>query len=70
MNHVTVASSNVASIGYDEPSRKMQVRFKNGGLYEYDKVSPEVHAKLLNAPSPGTHFAKHVRPHFAGRKVG
>ncbi|MGP0071217.1 MAG: KTSC domain-containing protein [Bryobacteraceae bacterium] len=28
MQHVAVASSNVASIGYDAESRKMQVKFQ------------------------------------------
>lgn len=69
MNHVTVASSNVATIGYDKPTRKMQVKFKSGATYEYENVPPEVHAKFLNAPSPGAHFAKHVRPSFTGKKV-
>lgn len=69
MRHVNVTSSNVASIGYDEPTRKMEVKFKGGSTYEYDNVPPEVHAKFLNASSAGGHFAAHVRPYFAGKKV-
>jgi hypothetical protein len=69
MRHIAVKSSNVASIAYDEPSHNMQVKFKNGSTYQYPNVPPEVHAKFLNASSPGSHFAAHIKPYFTGKKV-
>lgn len=68
MNHVKVKSSNIDSIAYSEPERKMEVKFKGGKTYEYTDVPPEVHAELLNSSSPGSHFAAHIKPYFRGTK--
>ncbi len=68
-HHEIPLSSNIRSIGYDLETRKMQVRFASGSTYEYDQVSPQVHAKFLNAESVGGHFARHIRPFFEGKKL-
>ncbi len=69
MIHKPVKSSNIQSIGYDAETHKMQVTFSNGGIYEYEKVSPAEHQAFAEADSHGSHFAKHVRPHFVGKKL-
>ena len=69
MNHVAVKSTNIASIGYDYSLLNMEVKFKGGALYRYDNVPPEVHAKFLNASSPDSHFAAHIKPYFSGSKI-
>jgi hypothetical protein len=69
MQHKAISSTNIKSIGYDQETRKLQVRFKSGGTYEYDGVTPEMHARFLNAPSPGGHFRDHILPNFKGKKI-
>lgn len=54
MEHVKVESSNIESIGYE--SGIMEVRFKNGGLYQYRGVSKDDYNELINAKSVGKHL--------------
>lgn len=50
---ITIQSSNVNAAGYDEVSMVMTVQFKNGALYEYYGVSPELWVSFVAAqPNP------------------
>ena len=50
---ITIQSSNVSAAGYDEVSMVMTVQFKNGALYEYYGVSPELWVSFVAAqPDP------------------
>ncbi len=69
MNRAPVSSSNVKSIGYDEPSRTMHVEFRDGGVYEYSGVPPETHQALVNAPSVGSHLHAHIKGRFPARRL-
>lgn len=63
-----VASSNIEAVDHDGGST-LRVRFKNGGVYEYQGVSEEAYQALLTAESVGKHFAAHVRNAFPSRKL-
>jgi hypothetical protein len=63
-----VTSSSIQAVGYHEDSRTLHVRFHSGHTYSYSNVDPEEHRALINAPSIGAHFSKHIRPHYQGRK--
>ena len=56
-----VNSSNIESVGYDDATEKMRVRFRNGKLYEYDGVSRSVYDEFLDSDSPGSYFARIIR---------
>lgn len=56
-----VASSNVASVGYDEDYSLLFVRFLNGSLYQYKNVPFVVYNELLNAPSAGRFLNSHIK---------
>jgi len=64
-----VDSSNITEIGHDPSTKKLRVRFKNGGLYEYDDVPAEAHGAFVNAESVGSHFARHIRGGYLAHKV-
>jgi hypothetical protein len=70
MQHTTVASSNIHSIGYDPATSELEVRFKNGGTYRYAGVDAETHAAFLRAPSVGAHFHQHIKSTFTGTPTG
>lgn len=58
---VRVVSSNVDSIGYDDSSATLYVRFKtNGSRYFYSGVAREVYIQFLNAPSKGKFLNWHI----------
>ena len=61
MKRVTVSSSNLRSIGYDEENSVLEIEFKHGGIYQYLNVPNSIYNKLMNASSHGTYFAANIR---------
>lgn len=68
---VLVRSRAIAAIGYDERARQLLIMFRKGRrhLYAYDRVSPEVHAAFLAAPSKGRYYVR-FRRGWTGRSLG
>lgn len=59
MNLIPVESSNIAALGH--MGDKMHVEFKTGARYEYDNVSQELFASILNAESIGSAFSTLIK---------
>ena len=62
---VPVTSSNVAALGYDDPSRTLAVKFNSGSLYHYMDVPPELYAEAMKAKSIGSFLSERVSRKFA-----
>jgi len=45
------------------------VEFANGSVYQYSRVSPEMHRKLMNAPSIGSFFKDNIEEDYSARRV-
>lgn len=61
MERIPVASTNVASIGYEVETQTLEVEFRNGSVYQYFNV-PEFHYEgLLNASSKGRYLNEHIK---------
>jgi hypothetical protein len=58
---VSVISSNLMAMGYDPNSGELQIQFRNGRIYSYQNVPPEIYDGLINAPSKGTFFGQLIR---------
>jgi hypothetical protein len=69
MNREAVSSSNVVSIGYDEPSSVLQVEFKGGLVYEYFDVPASVHCDLMGAGSHGSFLNSHIRGRYRFQRL-
>lgn len=62
MNHTNIQnSSNIASVGYDEATKSMEVTFHHGGTYVYADVAPELHKQFVEAESAGKFFHAHIK---------
>lgn len=61
--HPMRRSKALAEIGYDEPTRTLRVRFRNGGLYDYLDVAPEIVIGLLESAHPWTEWQEQVIAH-------
>ena len=61
VNMVSVSSSNVDSVGYDENQQILYVRFLNGSVYIYKGVSAYEFDGLLNAPSVGSYLHRNIK---------
>lgn len=51
MQRRPVESSSLASVGYEEWTRTLEVEFRNGGVYHYLDVPASVHRALMTAES-------------------
>jgi hypothetical protein len=69
MQYVSVISSNIAAIAYDEAGRVLGVQFRNGREYRYHGVPSTVYRNLLSAGSKGTYFGTFVRNVYACVRV-
>lgn len=61
MNRDPVASSNIATAGYDEPSQTLEVEFTSGAVYQYYNVEPGLAEQFFNAPSKGQFLNVYIK---------
>lgn len=59
-----VRSSAVRSVGYDEADWILQIEFSGGKIYNYYRVPPEEHARLMRASSIGTYVNREIKPYY------
>jgi hypothetical protein len=69
MERVAVRSTEIAIVGYEASTKLLEVAFRNGSVYHYDQVPPEVYRQMIDAPSVGIFFAEHVKTTYAYTKV-
>lgn len=56
-----VKSSNIESLGYDEATKTLAVKFKSGGTYHYSDITADQHTAFSGAKSIGAHFHENFR---------
>lgn len=62
-----VKSSNISEMGWNDGV--LHVRFSGGGLFSYSGITSQMYNDLLNAPSIGSHFSKHIKTKHKGTKL-
>lgn len=67
MNMISVESSNLRSVGYENGT--LYVSFHSGSTYSYDGVPQSVYENLLNAPSKGKYFNTNIKNRYPYRKL-
>ncbi|MBB3678326.1 KTSC domain-containing protein [Modestobacter versicolor] len=70
MLRTQVQSSNIATVGYDEEQRVMEIVFRDGRVYHFLEVPPERVLSLLRAESKGRFFNAEIKPAYEYRAVG
>lgn len=70
MNREPVASSNINSIGYDEPSQTLEVEFTNGAIYQYYNVTQAIFEEFTQAGSKGQFLAYQIKKVYPYSRVG
>jgi len=58
---VSVKSSQISMVGYDELTKTMRVAFVRGAMYEYHPVEKSVYDALITSDSVGADFNKLVK---------
>jgi len=69
MERKRVNSSRIRSVGYDERNQLLEVELSNGTVYQYSKVSPEVHRRLMAAPNPTSYYDDQIAEEYTARRV-
>jgi len=69
MKRTAVESSNLASVGYDEETKTLEIQFHSGGIYQYDEVEKEISDELMNAESKGRYFMSMIRGAYSYSRI-
>jgi hypothetical protein len=64
MQRQPVDSSSLASVGYEEPTRILEVEFHNGGVYQYLGVPSFTFRALMAAESRGAFLNTRIKPFY------
>jgi hypothetical protein len=70
MDRYSVASSNIASIGYDAPSQILEVEFLSGTIYQYYGVTENVYDQLMQAGSKGRFLNTYIKNAYGYSRIG
>ena len=65
----TVESTTLATVGYDENLKLLQLEFCSRAVYLYFGVPAAVHQALLGAPSKGRLFNETIRGRYPYRQI-
>jgi len=66
---ISVSSSNIQSVGYDTEALILQIRFRDGGVYQYSGVPPMIFHGLMSSASKGKYATAHIYKKFSSRKI-
>jgi len=55
------SSRALEAAGYDDESRTLRVRFREGHLYDYHDVPRHVYEELVTDPHPWTRWGQHIK---------
>ena len=69
MRVATVESTTLATIGYDETLKRLQLEFCSRTVYLYFGVPAAVFEALLDAPSKGRYFNGAIRGRYPYRQI-
>jgi len=69
MERKRISSSKIRGAGYDPKSQVLEIEFNDGRVMAYSGVSPEVHRRFMNAPSPVSFFEDKIAEEYPARRV-
>ena len=69
MERKRINASTIRSAGYDAGKQLLEVEFTSGSIIQYSGVSPEIHRRFVNSPSPGSFFQDQIDENFPSKKV-
>jgi hypothetical protein len=70
MDRSYVASTNVASIGYDEATETLEVEFLTGSIYQYYNVPTGIYEQMMQAGSKGKFLNVYIKNAYPYSRVG
>jgi len=69
IKRIPVQSSALAAVGYSKKLRALEIEFRNGAIYRYLGVEPNVYEALLNASSKARFYDENIRHKYGSLHV-
>lgn len=69
MERKKVNSSNIRSVGYDTKEQVLEVELTDGSIWQYSKVSGEVHRRFMAAPSMVSFYRDKIEEDFSRKRM-
>lgn len=69
MERISVSSSNINSIGYDQQSAVLEVEFTSGDIYHYFNVPEHLYNNLMSSSSKGEFLNDFIRYNYRYQKI-
>lgn len=69
MQRILIESKAIASVGYDAETFRLQIEFRDGAIYQYSGIGPEIWSALLNSESKGQYLNREIRGRFAHQLI-
>jgi hypothetical protein len=70
MQRDVVASSNIASVGYDVATETLEIEFTNSSIYQYYNVTQGLYEQFKAAPTKGVFLNTYIRNVYPFSRVG
>ena len=64
-----VQSTALAAVGYSKRLRALEIEFRNGAIYRYLEVAPDVYDALVNARSKAHFYDENIRHKYRSQHV-
>lgn len=68
MDFISVISSDLSQVGYNEGAHELTIIFNSGGVYTYSNVPKSIYDSLLSAESKGKFFHANIKDKFTFRR--
>ena len=69
IKRMPVESTALATVGYSKRLRALEIEFRNGAIYRYLGVEPDVYEALLVAPSKTRFYDQNIRRKYRSLHV-
>lgn len=64
-NQVSVNSSAISTVGYNDETKALYITFRLGAEYIYPDVPQQEYINLISASSVGRYFNEHIKQYSA-----
>jgi hypothetical protein len=69
IKRVPVESTALATVGYSKRLHALEIEFRNGAIYRYLEVAPDVYKALVNARSKARFYDENIRRKYRSLHV-
>jgi hypothetical protein len=69
LKRLPVESTALATVGYSKRLHVLEIEFRNGAIYRYLDVTPDVYEELINAHSKARFYDQNIRHKYQSLHV-